>query len=301
MADKLRGARLPWDRDCWKISYGDTALYFGNLKSGYVFNTAPDMGTREFARIGDAARPRSDGMSFGQDFIDGRTITFDLTVNGPTEDECVARLGRLSTVWRADKVRLTTGAVATLESERGRLLYGRPRRFASTDADLCFGVCTVTMDFQTADDNWYGDENTETIDFMPVLGGGLVAPLASPLSTTSTSDRSRAFEVGGQLATWPLYDIRGPITNPTVEIVGKYKITLHTTLRADQVVTLDTRPFARTVVRDGRSIAGTLSRDSIRLSQAALDPGRYEMVLRGQTAARTASASVRWRNAYTTP
>jgi len=287
-------------RNPWRLTYPGVALPFGTVESGYVFAAAPDLGARSFLTE-DTGRPRGDGRLFGQDYVDGRTITFDLAVHGDDEDEARQRLGTLSRAWRADAVRLEGGAVATLESDRGRVAFGRPRRFASTDEALPQGLSLVTADFETADDAWYGPENRADVDLVPPAGGGLVAPLASPLSTTATSDRSRVFTVGGTLDTWPIFEIRGPITNPVLEVMGAYRLELRTTLTASHRVVIDTRPFARSILRNGASIAGTLAPHSGRLSQAALPPGTYELVLRGTSEPGTARATVRWRDAYPTP
>lgn len=295
-----RQGRLPWDRDPWKIAYVGTELEFGTRATGLIFDTAPDLGDRQM-RNEDTPLPHADGKTFGQDFVEGRTITFSVTVSGADEDEAHHLLSNMSRVWRADAIRQLPGEVATLTSERGRVLYGRPRRFVSDDEMLPHGIAVVTADFETADDNWYGDEERADINFMPNLGGGLVAPLASPLSTTLNSDRSRAFTIGGDLPTWPIFEITGPIVNPVLEIVHNYKLEFQLSLTSRQTVRIDTRPFARSILRNDASVRGTLSRKSVRLSSAALPPGGYEMVLRGQSAARTASASIRWRNAYMTP
>lgn len=287
-------------RNPWRLSYPGVVLPFGTVESGVVFTTAPDLGSRA-VQDEDAALPRGDGRAFGQDYLDGRTLTFELAVHGSDEDAARKTLGTLSRAWRADSVRLTSGAVATLESDRGRVAFGRPRRFASADEDLPQGLAVVTADFETADDNWYGTEQRVNVALVPPAGGGLIAPLASPLATTTSSDRSQVFTVAGELDTWPVFEIQGPITNPVLEVVGSLRMEFRLTLSETQKITIDTRPFARSILRDGASVAGTLSRTSSRLSQASLAPGKHELVLRGTSAPGTARAAVLWRDAYTTP
>lgn len=287
-------------RKPWRLVYPGVELPFGTIESGFVFETAPDLGARAISNE-DAARPRGDGRSFGQDYVDGRTITFELAVPGNDEEEARQRLGALSRAWRADSVRLSSGAVATLESDRGRVTFGRPRRFASAEEWLPQGLALVTADFETSEDAWYGPEQRADVSLVPAPGGGLVAPLAAPLATTATSDRSRVFTVGGELNTWPVFEVAGPITNPVVEIVGVLSMEFRTTLAEGETLVADSRPFARSILRNGASIAGTLAPRATRLSQAALAPGRYELVLRGTSEPGTARAAVRWRDAYPTP
>lgn len=285
----------------WRLTYPGEDLAFGSIESGYVFTTAPDLGAREIDHE-DERRPRTDGVSFGQDFMGGRTITFELDVNGTDEADAKAKLARLSRAWRADVVRFTPGATATLTSGSGRVAFGRPRRFASNDDLQPQGLSTVVADFATADDAWYGGtEQGVTVSLVPAPSGGLLAPLAAPLSTTLSSDRSQGVTIGGELPTWPVIEIQGPITNPTVELVGAVRMDFRLTLAYDQKLVIDSRPWARSILRNGASVAGTITRTSTRLAHAALDPGSYEFVLRGTANTGNPYATIRWREAYITP
>lgn len=284
----------------WHLSYPGEDLAFGSVASGFVFDAAPEVGPLEI-RSDDAVRPRADGVVFGADFFGGRTITFGITVDGADEAEARERLAVLTKAWRADSIRSTPGAVATLASDSGRVAFGRPRRFVSADELLPFGLSRVTCDFAGGDSLWYGAESSASVTLAPSSNGGLIAPLASPLATTATSDRSTGFTVGGEVPTWPVFEIQGPITNPVVEVVGVFRMEFRTSLAYDQTLTVDTRPWARTILRDGASLAGTLSRTSTRLSQASLPPGRYELALRGASESGTASVGIRWRDAHLTP
>ncbi len=284
----------------WRLSYTGESLAFGSIASDFVFTAAPDIGPSDIQHD-DAARPRADGVVFGADFHGGRTITFDLAANGANEAEARTLVARLAKAWRADAIRKKPGAVATLTSDTGRVTFGRPRRFAAIDELLPQGLVQVLADFACAEDVWYGTETSVNVALQPPAGGGLIAPLASPLATTATSDRSTVIRVGGDLSTWPVFEIQGPIVNPVVEVVGRLKMEFRTTLAFDQKLIVDTRPWARTILRNGASVAGSLTRTSTRLSQAAIPPGAHELVLRGTSDSGTASVITRWRDAYTTP
>jgi len=284
----------------WLLSYPGEALTFGTIASRFVFTEAPDLGPTEI-HSEDAARPRADGVIFGADFHGGRTITFELAVDGKDETDGRTLLGRLGKAWRADKIRQSPGAVAMLTSGGGRVTFGRPRRFASNDEYLPQGLAHVVADFACAEDVWYGGEQSVNVALQPPPGGGLIAPLASPLATTATSDRSTVIRIGGEVSTWPVFEIQGPIVNPIVEIVGLLKMEFRTSLAFDQKLVVDTRPWVRSILRNGASVAGSLTRTSTRLSKAAIPPGSYELVLRGTSDSGTASVTTRWRDAYTTP
>jgi hypothetical protein len=286
----------------WLLRYGSTSYTFGPADLDVVNMSAPDMSDVE-VRADDFDRPRSDGRAFGSDFRGARTITFSLGVLGESEAEVRDRLAVLSNVWRADAVRSTPGALAEMVVQyagRERSCFGRPRKFAHSDEDAAQGFIPVTATFDTADDLWYSATSTDqTLSIAGGVGGGLLAPLASPLGTTQNSDRSVAIEARGDLPAWPVITISGPITNPEIEVMNLWKIRLATTIAEGQSVVIDTRPWARTVVRsDGASLAGAFTRDSRRLSNAYIPAGRYELAFRGSSPTGTATAHLSWRDTY---
>jgi hypothetical protein len=284
----------------WRLSYPGVDLPFGSIESGIIFQSAPEVGSPSI-ESDDSVRPRADGVAFGLDFHGGRTVTFDLAVNGSTTEESRARLGVLARAWRADVVRNTPGAVASLTSDTGRTTFGRPRRFSADDEFLGQGLSEVIADFSSSDSLWYGPQEDAFVALVPPPSGGLMSPLAWPLTTTASSDRRMVIDVVGEVDTWPVIEIRGPITNPEVEVLNSFRLAFRVSLAYDETLVVDTRPWARTILRGSASARGTLSRLGSRLDEARLAPGRHEVVLRGVSDTATASASLRWSPAFTTP
>lgn len=283
----------------WRLRYSDVDFGFGTVASKYVFpQDGPPAVSNSDITNQDADRPRGDGVLFGTDYRGGSVITFDVEVNGSTEAEANSLLQSFGQVWRADYVRAQPGRMAALTAHTGRTVFGRPRRFQPKYDLTPFGLTAVTCDFQAADDLWYGAENITTIKLIPDLGGGLVAPLASPVSTTASSDRSQVIRVGGTAATWPVIKIQGPITNPEVEVLGAFKLAFNISLAADQTLTIDTRPWARSITRDDANVSGSLRASGSRLSDASLMPGIYDVALRGISALGTAQTQFIWRDAF---
>lgn len=287
----------------WKLSYTGTDVTFGPADLDVVNLAAPEVSDPDI-ETDDARRPRADGVAFGVDFRGGQTVTFDLAVCGRDEAATRAAYAKLATAWRGDGIRTQPGAVAALYTRRGgstRVAFGRPRRFAGNVEHVHQGLITAVCDFACADDRWYdADEQTREVALVPAPSGGLLSPLASPLATTRTSDRSFVIDVGGDLPAWPVIEVTGPIVTPVVEVVGRWSVGLTTHLAFDQTAVIDTRPWARSVFQNGVPIGGTLSRASTRLSKASLPPGRHEVVLRGVSGEGTAVARVRWRDSYST-
>lgn len=288
----------------WRLVYPGEDFTFGTGASD-VFNvTAPDLGDIPL-RVDDAEVPRGDGGLFGVDFHGQRTITFDLGITGDTPTDIRASVAALTLAWRADSVRTVPGAVAELRARyRGeeRLVYGRPRRFAPNLREVSTGLfASATADFLCSDDRFYSvDEHVAIVSLVPPLGGGLLAPLGSPLATSESSDRSIVLDVEGELPAWPLIEIDGPITNPVIEVVGLWKLAFNLTLAYDQTLVIDTAPWARTILRNGASVAGSIARTSTRLSKAALPPGSWELALRGTSSTGTPVARIRWHDSYST-
>lgn len=289
----------------WKVVYPDTAYSFG--AHGFpVFNTTtPELGSVDL-KVGDADRPFEDGRNFGTDTRAGRTVSFDLGVTSFT-DEAVTRqrVEEFLNVWRADSVRRTPGALAELHTQyRGveRVMYGRPRK-----ADVVFKntsvhrYASIQATFDCQDDVFYGaTPRSAQVGLYGGDGGGLVAPLIAPLATTASSDRSVYLNVDGVLPAWPVITITGgDVINPVLELSDLWTLSLDATLLYDDTVVIDTRPWKRTVTRNGQSIAGTLSRESTRLARAAIPSGEYEFAFRGRSSSNTATATIEVRGAYT--
>ena len=283
----------------WSLSYRGRDVPFGE-STGVHVREAPSMGTLNL-ETEDTSLPRADGIAFGADYAGGRTIGLSLGIVGRDEAAARVRLEALPLAWEDDELRRTPGALATLVSDRGRRAFGRPRRFAPVDQEPTAGYIVAEADFETVDGRWYGPEESTRVTLVPPLGGGLVAPLKSPVSTTASSDRSRSFTVGGTVPTWLQATVQGPITTPELEIVSLLRQRYDATVAYDEQLQVDARPWVRSILRNGAGVGGILTRDSTRLSRALIPPGSYELVLRGVSAPGTASATLTWRNAYTTP
>lgn len=287
--------------DHWSLRYGDVEMEFTD-DSGIFLRSYPELSAPDGA-TDDIDMPRDDGLLMGIDTIGGQTLGMSFGVQGATADEAQARWGALRTLWRADVVRSTPGAVAELRSDRGRSAFGRPRRLVPSSVLLTDTPPTVNLeaDFRAVNDLWYGSEQSTQVPLVPAPGGGLVAPLAAPLSTTASSSRATSFEVGGEVPTDGVFTVSGgQITNPVIEVVGVVSFQFDLSLAYDQTLVVDTRPWARSIRRNGGSVRGALARGSSRLSSAKIPPGEHQLVLRGSSLTGTPNVSLSWRDAFTT-
>lgn len=285
----------------WALVYPGTTYTFGTSATPVWNRTTPDIGDIEI-RTADVDRPRADGRAFGVDFRSSRTISFDLGIRAHSEVDARAEEATLARAWRADAVRKTPGAVAELHAQyagRERVVYGRPRRYAPNFSDVGVNYyATVTADFAVVDDLYYSAvEESVSFSIVPPVGGGLLAPLASPLSTTMTSDRSQAITVDTELPAWPVVEVHGPISNAVVTIGDLVKFEVRLSLAYDETVVIDTRPWHRSAMRNGTaSVAGAVR--GTMLAKAAIPAGAYEVGFRGVDPTGTASVRLSWRGAY---
>lgn len=278
---------------------------FGLGRPVFVEEDGFDPGTAEW-RVQDGVIAQGDGRQFGRDFREAPTWAWNLGVDRDSESNALATLGEMAQVWANEKRRRIPGAVATLRyriAGRVRRVYGRPGRFGSAfDNRISQGYNAVTADFRLADHLHYSDvENSVTFALGSTSSaGGLKSPLVDPLRTTQrlASQRSGSVGVTTDAPTWAVVTIKGPISQPTVELVGGWKVSLDMVLTSSDSVTIDPRPWARTAILNGSaSVGGRLGRLS-RLADMLLPRGEHQFTLSGAATSVGATATVSWRDAH---
>jgi hypothetical protein len=263
------------------------------------------------ATTSDQAMPGDDGVMMGRDYLQGRTLSWDLVVNRETGADGRVDWRALESAWDARSVRLTPGAVMPVRMRMPGgatvVAYGRPRKIAPADTQFMdVGRISVVADFSTADRFFYDDVEQEiSFGIQPTIapGGGITWPATWPI-TWAEADTSNIDVVvnAGDAPTWPVVTFDGPVIDPTL-ILGDDQRTLKvvTMLASNESVTIDTRPWNRSVTRqDGASLAGSISGTSARLSDLMLPPGPTPVSIQGIDLDGTAGARIRWRSAYTT-
>ena len=286
----------------WQLIHSGGDLLFGRPHHDIWCRRTPQFETSD-VRANDTARPRADGRGFGIDYTNGTTVTFDdLVIRGTNKLHTRELAEQARGLWRSPEARSEAGKTAELRMSyegRTRSVFGRPRRWAANYSDASInGIITAVADFACADDLFYGPEESETMTTAASGGSGWVTPFIFPLTSTRASDHSQFVRITGGAATWPVTTIRGPISNPQVRI-GDRLHDLRLTLAYDESVVIDTRPWVRSVTRNGVSAAGALR--GTRLGAMSLNPGQHEVTISGVDDTGTASVTLAWRPAYATP
>lgn len=275
--------------------------------------TTFDIGAAE-AQVGDLDLPGQDGTVFGRDTKTGVELTFELSVLTRTPEQAKHEWGELATRWDAPQVRRSPRAVVPLRmrqpGDRSVVVWGRPRSLerTSTLALMKVGRVDGVATFQTADAYFYDDvgggeggARSITLTLVASGGSGIVWPVEWPAVWGSQGERQDAVVNRGDSPSWPVITFYGPVAQPSIEIVGTgRRLSLDTTLAYDRSITVDTRPWARTILRDdGASFAGATR--GAALSDFQLPVGQTVLAYRGSDASGQSRCVIEWRDAYSTP
>ncbi|QIK63195.1 hypothetical protein G7068_08295 [Leucobacter viscericola] len=290
------------DLNSGSITHRGASLHFGG-DAPYVLTSfvrgVPGL------RATDVPAPNRNGTILGRAFRDGPLHQLKIAVlgGGTSQSEKEAsvrsRLRELESFWDGDTECGDIEDIAELRIGEVRA-FGHMREFTPDDSTLWDGSAEPSLTFQTVDKRWYGDPTVTRINMVPPVSGGLEFPAEAPFTFDSgPMVRSKSIRVTGEAAAWPVFAVHGPITNPIIDVPGVGKLILNGILASDQVVVLDTRPWARWVLKDGNGAPGMLSPAGSRMSEMALPVGAHTVILRGYDTTGTAWLDVSVEPAYT--
>ncbi len=284
----------------WSLSYPGTNITFGSATDAVFNEKTPIIGAADINTTDTDYQDR-DGLTAGVDIRRKSTITFELGARSTDSGSVRQQLAAFSAAWRADTVRRTAGAVATLQCCYDGVVttfLGRPRRYEQDTSEAMVGYSTATCEFDVLDAVAYqtSTATSVTINFAPPpIYGGFVAPIVTPLTTVGGSANNTALMITSAMNAYSVVTIFGPITNPSISVLDVFTFTFNTTLAYDQSIVIDTRPNARTVLRnDGVSVAGLLTRDSTRMVKASIPKGNHGVRFSGIDASGSSYATISW-------
>lgn len=254
----------------------------------------------------DADMPGEDGIRMGRDYLRGTKYAFDGRISTRTPGEMWELWQQLTAAWRAPGTRTTPGAVVPLRmrmpGQPTVRVYGRPRPIAPANLrGSGVGALPFVADFLAADHRVYSDEmralsiTGSAIDYQGTAG--TTTPHVPPVTLAEATLPSDVATNHGRAETWPVITLHGPREQPGVSWVGANRLVYLAAVLGDgQSVTVDTRPWARTVLRDdGASLAGALR--GSRLADMRLSPGDTQIAFDGRDDTLTSSVDITWRDA----
>lgn len=290
----------------FEIDDGVTSLTLGPGTPYHIYefdHPKPDV------RANETPRARADGTNRGRDYLGGVVIPMEFGIVADELDDpetVLDYLAALRNIWYGDNVRRTPGVRAVLKIRRpGRealRIYGRPGGFKPGSLlNASVGYVDGVMEFEADDGYLYSDElHSLSVPYVPVPLGGLQGELEGPWVGVVAGIASGALNVGGESPAWLTWSPHGPITNPEIEVVGRWSSTLMGSIAHDTRVTVDPSPWVRTARSEsGANWAGSFKPGSTRMSRMLVPPGDHQVLLRGTDVTGTSYLDLSWRDTYT--
>lgn len=297
----------------WRLVYPGRNLPFGDRASGFPL-TGQQSISRGEARTQDVPNSFGDGLGFGVDHTTGMTVGFALAVMPADMDPETATWWQpgldlhasFVQAWDAVTVRSKPTAVAELHHDgRGRVIYGRPRRWAPAYDRLRGGWSGISADFAANGTTWYSQQvKTVLAQLIPASTGGLTSPLVSPITSVHTSDGLPSYvDNVGTLDTPARFTMQGPCTNPEVTLFNTagaevWQVRLETTIAGGSSITVDARPWVLTVVRNGGSPAAGVLRGSSLDDVRVPASGAYRVEYRATDPSGLSRMEFSWQDAF---
>lgn len=274
-----------WDIEFGGLAIGDTTAYAVALIEGLA--DAPAV------RSGDQTQMRTIGLSPGDDFAAGRTITVSLEIDHVNNSGAFTALANALRPGPAEQP-LVMQIPEVAGGAKIRVGARFRRRSAPINLEWLYDLPVVVVEFDCTDPRIYADTPTILSGLtLAAATGGLTWPLTWPLDWgTFSSGAFTATNSGGE-PTGLTFTFSGPLTTPRVENITQSRtIEFDLALAAGDTLVVDTR--ARTVLLNGTaSRSGSLTATS---SWFLLGSGTE--TLRFAAAAGTGTLTAEWRSAW---
>ena len=287
---------------------GDTsALVYGRASNSIqIQNTAIQSGAlvpQDQPHIG------TDGLMFGVDAQGGMLVTHTgYALTSPAQGTAAMdAYSALAGKWNDPSVRLVNAAMQVLRASYPgsavvRRAYGRGRAIQPALGQVFQGIVPFTAQFQAADNYWYSDsEFSSALTMPPSLRGTFTFPATPPYWWRGPHTVNGSLTVSGNVPTWPRIIFTGPVANPVATFLGTgFTIGYNGLLNLGQNVTIDTAPWARSIIGPGGgSAADKITGTS--LINLKLQVGLTHFTYSGVDFFGTSSCTVLWRNAWLLP
>lgn len=283
-----------------------------DASNGFVFGIGAEVSVEMFDPgenewlTQDSRNSRRGVTGFGRDVLAGKTWLWNSHTDQEDEVGAAAILDQFSAAWTPELLAREPGKTTALRyrmAGRNRRVYGRPRRYAAPPTNLILGgYVPVTHDFTTVDSFTYDDveSSAEILYASSISGGGFILPAVMPIVTMpSQGNGSGQLTVGGTARAYPVIRFNGPWTNPVL-VTDDWVLRWTGEIGVGQWVEIDTRPWKLTVLdQSGASAVGGLDRRTWLEDLWFAPQSAPQISLSGVAASGGASATVRWRNAWT--
>lgn len=194
--------------------------------------------------------------------VAARDVNLPLTIIGDDETAVRSRLRTLVRMFnpqRGDGRLRVTAADGTVRELVCRYFEGMEGRESRDEMGQTFQRAVLVL--RAADPYWYDTAPQSQTYTTGQAGSFLGSPFFGLRLNSETIFGSQVVANDGDVETWPVWTVHGPCTSITLsnDTTGQ-TISLPITLTATQTVTIDTRPFRKTITRDdGTNLYGSLT------------------------------------------
>ena len=285
----------------WQVSYND--LLLGSGTPYRVVWPIEGLADHPDVVVSDQPKLRSDGLTPGDDFLDGRTIVLRVEVTGSDDAAFAEAVSAFKRAFRAGsgvvEQPLTFQAPGVADGGVRRLV-GRPRKLATpVDRQWQLRLPVFAVQFDASDPRIYDDTESSVGTDLAAATTGHAWPQGWPMDWggASTSGIVTATNAGTYSTPWTA-TIAGPVTNPTVENVDTGQTLAFTangglSLGVGETLVIDSA--TRTALLGGT--ASRYDRLTSPVSWWDLPPGVTQLRFGGSTSG-TPSMTVTWRSAW---
>lgn len=295
------------DLNEWQLVYPGKSFTFGTLASDYPMAAQVDIGEPS-VDTQDTRHPTADGEVFGRDSLGGFELTFNLTtipefpLPAKPWTDALDLQSAFKAAWRADAIRRSPGQYATLLNvDRNRLVYGRPRKVASSLVRVRKGVSGLVATFKSSNPDFFsGTEKVALMTAAAPSGTGFTTPLTPPFSGAVGQSVVSPTNNDGDIPAWPVIDFRGPGSNYSLECFSGstvvWKLVVSDRLTSGQSLIIDTRPWRRGATLNGAPANGRVTGTQIEFCKIPV--GDFNLRFRVKDSTGQAFADVKWRDAF---
>ncbi|MFE2912814.1 phage tail family protein [Kitasatospora indigofera] len=282
---------------------GEGSPYAGRALTGW--DSLPDLDD------GSTLRAQQHGSWPGQLLARPRVLAFDFELIPESQAADSSWPTYLAALRAATTVAQDEQAlVIQLAGQRLLVMARVTRRIITADQAFTWGHPKCAIEWTCSDPRRYEVNEQSTSAVLPTAETGLSfgsptetgLSFGSPVETglnfgTAGATGNMTIVNAGDTETYPVIEIRGPVTTPTV-VLGSLRLEYAITLGAADTLIVDTR--AGTVTLGGQSRIHTATARSVVEGAFLLPPGTSTVSFRADPGSTdpAAQATVRWRSAY---
>lgn len=276
-------------------SFSFNGFTFGGANSPYQILSVDGLESLPGIRNQDDNRGFNDGMFTGRDFLAGRNISMIIQTYGSSGNSAQVNFNTLQSNLLPQSSGTTPLYFKLPTANTDQFVNARVRGLTTTiSPDYTYGQITSQLELFCPDPRYY-NSNTQTAIFVYSLNAGRTYNRVYNLTYGGgTAYRTTNVDNLGWTATYPLIDVKGPITNPSVgNLTQNAQLNFNITLSSTDHLVVDL--YNKLVTLNGQPARNLLTSGEWFSAQ----PGNNTFFINGTyTAAGDTSVTITWNSAY---